>query len=424
MVLSIRDAVAGYGATQVLQGATLSIEPASRTALLGANGAGKSTLLLALAGALRLQQGSVELDHRTLQWHRDRLRAHRRRVQLVVQDPDDQLLSADVSQDVSFAPLNAGLPESEVRIRVADAMEVFGITHLADRPTHKLSYGERRRVTCAGAVALQPDYLLLDEPTAGLDANGLAGLVDALERLHTRGTAVLIATHDVGFATAWAQRLVTLSSGTIRATPPPAPPSPTTPPSLHLDPWGAVPGLPDEAYDDDGLITKRHVRASALAHLRPRPGGLLWDVGAGAGSIAIEWCRAAADCRALAVERDPERAERARRNAARLAPARVEVCVDEAHRAVEQWRCGPAPDAVFIGGGCSPDLIDTCLDALPPGGTLVAHGVTVETELMLIDSQQRHGGDLARISVEHLEPLASWRGWRPARTILAWSVTR
>ena len=191
------------------------------------------------------------------------------------------------------------------------------------------------------------------------------------------------------------------------------------------DNWGPAPGLPDEAFGHDGLITKRHLRASALAHLRPASGQLLWDIGLGAGSVAIEWCRSADGCRALGVEQRPERAERALANAARLAPAgSLEVTVGDALDAVATWRQGVAPDAVFIGGGAGEELLTACWDSLRPGGRLVAHGVTVETEACLLSARARWGGAVARLSVEHLEPLARWHGWAPQRPVVAWSVVR
>lgn len=181
-----------------------------------------------------------------------------------------------------------------------------------------------------------------------------------------------------------------------------------------------VPGLPDDAFEDDGLITKRHLRASALAHLRPEAGELLWDIGMGAGSVAIEWARAADGCRAVGVEQRPERAERIRRNVERLAPGAVDVVVGDALEAIHAW--SEAPDAVFIGGGGSAEVIDACVAALRDGGRLVAHGVTAETEIRLLDAHARYGGELARIGVETLEPLASWRAWKPLRTVVAWSL--
>jgi precorrin-6B C5,15-methyltransferase / cobalt-precorrin-6B C5,C15-methyltransferase len=182
-----------------------------------------------------------------------------------------------------------------------------------------------------------------------------------------------------------------------------------------------APGLPDEAFEHDGQITKRDLRASALARLAPRPGALLWDIGAGAGSVAIEWLRSHPATEAVAVEADPERADRIVRNAARLGVPRLRVVTGRAPDALGGL---PAPDAVFVGGGASEVVITRCLDALRPAGTLVVHGVTLETEQLLASSYARHGGGVSRISVEHAAPLGARTGWARMRTVTQWTVAR
>lgn len=182
-----------------------------------------------------------------------------------------------------------------------------------------------------------------------------------------------------------------------------------------------VPGLPDDVFDHDGLITKRHVRAGAFAFLRPAPGELLWDVGLGSGAMAIEWCRAAEGARAIGLERNPERAARAERNIAALAPGAVEVRVGDVTDLLADM---PTPDAVFIGGGGSDDVLARCWAALPSGGRIVAHGVTVETEAVCVAAYREHGGSLTRISIETAEPIGRLLGWTPARTITQWAQTR
>lgn len=203
----------GYpGRPPVLRDATIDV-PHGRLALLGANGSGKTTLMQTLAGALKPTAGSVLLDGESLRLSRAGLRAHRRQVQMVLQDPDDQLFSADVTQDVSFGPLNLGLSEADARVRVAETLAQLSITHLAERPTHQLSYGERKRVALAGAVAMRPAYLLLDEPTAGLDPVGVHELLNALAGLDA---GILIATHHVDFALAWADEVAVMVDGAVR----------------------------------------------------------------------------------------------------------------------------------------------------------------------------------------------------------------
>ncbi|WP_409331098.1 energy-coupling factor ABC transporter ATP-binding protein [Trujillonella humicola] len=200
--------VVGYErGRRVLDGASLTVPAGRRLALLGANGSGKTTLLRCLSGALEPSAGTVRLDGHELRHTRRGLRAHRQEVQLVLQDPDDQLFSASVAQDVSFGPLNLGLDEDAVRARVAEALALLAVDGLAARPTHQLSYGERKRVAIAGAVAMRPCVLLLDEPTAGLDPSAVAEALAALARLQATGTTVVMSTHDVDLALRWADEV-------------------------------------------------------------------------------------------------------------------------------------------------------------------------------------------------------------------------
>ncbi|WFB11011.1 precorrin-6y C5,15-methyltransferase (decarboxylating) subunit CbiE [Streptomyces sp. LX-29] len=184
----------------------------------------------------------------------------------------------------------------------------------------------------------------------------------------------------------------------------------------------AVPGLPDEAYEHDGQLTKRHVRAATLAALAPAPGELLWDVGGGSGSIAIEWLRTHRGCRAVSVERDPARAERIARNAATLGVPGLRVVTGAAPAALAGL---PTPDAVFIGGGATaPGLLDACWTALPAGGRLVANTVTLESEALLADWYRRYGGELVRIAVAHAVPVGGFTGWRQAMPVTQWSAVK
>ncbi|WP_425831918.1 precorrin-6y C5,15-methyltransferase (decarboxylating) subunit CbiE [Streptomyces fractus] len=185
---------------------------------------------------------------------------------------------------------------------------------------------------------------------------------------------------------------------------------------------GAAPGLPDAAYENDGQLTKRHVRAATLAALAPAPGELLWDIGGGSGSIGVEWMRTHPSCRAYAVERDAERAARIERNAARLGVPGLAVVTGPAPRALAEL---PPPDAVFIGGGLTaPGLLDACWGALAPGGRLVANTVTLESEALLATWYRRHGGELVKLSVAHAVPVGGFTGWRQAMPVTQWSVTK
>jgi precorrin-6B C5,15-methyltransferase / cobalt-precorrin-6B C5,C15-methyltransferase len=183
-----------------------------------------------------------------------------------------------------------------------------------------------------------------------------------------------------------------------------------------------TPGLPDDAYESDGQLTKRGVRAIALAALGPAPGQLLWDVGAGSGSIGIEWLRAEDNARAIAIERREDRAERLISNALRLGVPRLEVVQAEAPGALDGLE---PPDAIFIGGGVTePGLIESCWDALKPGGRLVANAVTLEGQSVLLEARSAHGGELTRIALEHADEIGGFTAWRPQLPIVQWSVRR
>ena len=182
-----------------------------------------------------------------------------------------------------------------------------------------------------------------------------------------------------------------------------------------------VPGLPDDAYETDGQLTKREVRAISLSRLAPLPGQLLWDVGSGTGSIAIEWARTHPTCRAIAVEQSAERAERIVRNAASLGVPAVEVHIGRAPEALAGLE---KPDAIFIGGGLTvPGVVQECWDALASGGRLVVNAVTLESEAVVAQWYARLGGDLVRIAVNRGSSVGRFTGWRPHMPVTTWSVT-
>ncbi|MGE5270914.1 MAG: precorrin-6y C5,15-methyltransferase (decarboxylating) subunit CbiE [Thiohalocapsa sp.] len=174
-------------------------------------------------------------------------------------------------------------------------------------------------------------------------------------------------------------------------------------------------GLPDDAFEHDGQLTKRDMRAATLARLAPLPGERLWDIGAGSGAIAIEWLRAARGGHAVAVEHEAARAATIARNAATLGVPQVEIIVGRAPIALAEIAptLGP-PDAVFVGGGVADAaLLPALWEALRPGGRLVANAVSIAGEHALFDWQQRHGGELTRIAVSHAMPLGGQLAWRP-----------
>ncbi|SDW23929.1 energy-coupling factor ABC transporter ATP-binding protein [Thiocapsa roseopersicina] len=203
------------GGAAALQGLDLRVERGRRLALLGANGCGKTTLLLHLNGTLRPRAGALRLDGRPASYDRRALADWRGRVGLVLQEPDDQLFSATVYQDVSFGPLNQGLSASRAHVRVMEALSAMDISHLAERPTHLLSFGQKKRAAIAGVLAMGPELLILDEPDAGLDGQGIVQLRRALDALQVQGATLVFATHDVDLAYAWADEVAILVDGRL-----------------------------------------------------------------------------------------------------------------------------------------------------------------------------------------------------------------
>lgn len=189
---------------------------------------------------------------------------------------------------------------------------------------------------------------------------------------------------------------------------------------LHDGPPGlpATPGLPDELYAHDGQITKSPIRALTLRALAPRPGERLWDLGAGSGSVSVEWCLSGG--RAHAVEQHDHRAINIRLNAERFGISH-QLNVHAGHSG-EVLPSLPVPDAVFVGGGFDRDLFDALAGLLPPGTRLVVNSVTLETEALLSQLHARQGGELLQVAVAQAQALGSWRGWQPSRPVVQWSV--
>ena len=186
--------------------------------------------------------------------------------------------------------------------------------------------------------------------------------------------------------------------------------------------YSRAPGLPDEAFRNDGQMTKREVRAITLAALQPKPGETLWDIGAGCGSIAIEWMRAAEHGAAVAIERSKGRASLIAENAAALGTPKLELVIGTAPEALTELG---QPDAVFIGGGITADgVFDAAWLALPPGGRLVANVVTAEGEARVLALHQQHGGELRRLEISRAMPRGDFNMWRALAPVTQWSVTK
>lgn len=215
------------------------------TGILGANGAGKSTLFLNLNGVLTPKEGTVMVKGKPAVYDRKGIREIRRQVGIVFQDPDDQLFSADVYRDISFGGMNLGLPEEEVRRRVEAAMERTGVSALRDKPTHALSFGQKKRVAIAGVLVMEPDVMILDEPTAGLDPQGVSDIMHLLAELRdSLGMTILIATHDMDIVPLYCDYAYLLSGGRV-----------------------ILEGAPEELFSQPEELRKNHLRLPRIAHL-------------------------------------------------------------------------------------------------------------------------------------------------------------
>jgi len=183
-----------------------------------------------------------------------------------------------------------------------------------------------------------------------------------------------------------------------------------------------APGLQDNLFIHDGQITKQEVRVTTLSALEPFPGALLWDVGAGSGSIGIEWMRMDHRCQAIAIEANPERAKNIAQNSCKLGTPTLKIINDKAPSILSTL---PTPDAIFIGGGItSKGMVKQCWDFLKAGGCLVANVVTTEGEAVVLKNQKKLGGDLTRISISNLEKIGSKKAWRPSMQVTQWKVKK
>jgi cobalt/nickel transport system ATP-binding protein len=216
---------------------SLSVKRGERLAVLGANGSGKSTLLMLLNGTLRPTDGTILINGQPFDTSRSGLSYLRQKVGLVFQDPDDQLFAPTVYQDVAYGPSNLGCNEAKTRRRADEALHLLGIADLAKSPIHMLSGGQKKRAAIAGIMAMRPEVLLLDEPTAGLDAAGLRHLMTFLDRLSACGTTVISAVHDTDLALEWADSVAVLVQGK-----------------------NARQGIPQEVLLDHELLDAAHLR--------------------------------------------------------------------------------------------------------------------------------------------------------------------
>jgi len=215
-ILETRNVSYYYGdGTKALNGVSISLEEGKKIALVGPNGAGKSTLMLMFNGILRPSAGDVLFHGQTLRYDSASLREIRRKVGMVFQNSDDQLFAPTVYQDVAFGPVNLGFPEDKVKKFAGYALQYVGLSGYERRPPHHLSGGEKKRVSIAGILAMEPEVLILDEPTSNLDPASSEEIMDMLDELNCGGKTVIISTHDVDLAYRWADDVILMEDGGV-----------------------------------------------------------------------------------------------------------------------------------------------------------------------------------------------------------------
>lgn len=266
IILEAEHLTYGYDEKRhAIEDLSIAFEEGKTTAILGANGAGKSTLFLHLNGILQPEHGEVRFRGQPISYKKAGLRQLRSKVGIVFQNPDDQLFSASVYQDISFGAVNMGLPSEEVHRRVNVVMEQIGITYLKDRPTHSLSFGQKKRVAFAGIMVMQPEVIILDEPTAGLDPVGVSELMHLLQDVcRQQNTTIILSTHDIDVVPIYVDVIDVMDQGHVIA---------------H--------GTPEEIFAQPELLRSHHLRLPRISHLLEilqKEDG--WDVDASVSTIS------------------------------------------------------------------------------------------------------------------------------------------
>lgn len=201
--------------TKALNGIDLEVKKGEKLAVMGPNGSGKSTFFLHLNGVLKPKNGKVYINGKTIDYSRKGLLQVRKQVGIVFQDPDNQLFSANVVQEISFGVLNLGFSQEEARLKVDKIIDELNITEFKDKPTHFLSGGQKKRVAIADILVMEPDVVILDEPASALDPKHARMIDSIIDDLSSRGITVILSTHDVERALIWADRVVLFNEGRI-----------------------------------------------------------------------------------------------------------------------------------------------------------------------------------------------------------------
>ena len=206
-----------HDGTEALKNVNIQIKKGEKIAIMGPNGAGKSTLFSHFNGLTEPTSGHVEVEGEKIIFEREELLKVRQKVGIVFQDPNDQLFAPTVKEDVAFGPMNLGLEYEEVKKRIKESLEMVGMSGFEDKTPHHLSGGQQKRVAIAGIVAMRPDIMILDEPTAGLDPEGVDKVLDILDNLNKEGMSIVISSHDIEMVNQFADKIFVLYDGEIIA---------------------------------------------------------------------------------------------------------------------------------------------------------------------------------------------------------------
>ena len=201
--------------TQALKNINIEIEKGEKVAIIGPNGAGKSTLFSHFNGLTEPTSGCVKIEGKTISFEKDELLKVRQKVGIVFQDPNDQLFAPTVKEDIAFGPMNLGLSYGEVEKRVEDALKMVGMENYEDKTPHHLSGGQQKRIAIAGIIAMKPELMILDEPTAGLDPDGVEKVLNIMNQLNKEGMTLIISSHDIDMISKYADKIFILYNGEI-----------------------------------------------------------------------------------------------------------------------------------------------------------------------------------------------------------------
>lgn len=245
-IIEVKDLNYSYGEdAAALSNITMSFEKGKIIGVLGGNGAGKSTLFLNFNGIIKPDSGKILFDGKEIIYNKKEIAVLRKNIGIVFQDPEDQLFSSSVRKDISFGLVNQGFPTSEISEKVEGIIKELGIEDIAEKPTHALSFGQKKKVAIAGVLVMQPAVIILDEPTAGLDPYGVSEILNILQKINeAMGITVILSTHDIDLVPLYCHDVFVLNKGRV-----------------------VFQGTPEELFVNPALLREHNLRLPRIAHL-------------------------------------------------------------------------------------------------------------------------------------------------------------